>query len=178
MLMLTNGTASESLRIKIYAPWCGHCVTFAPVYADIADEYHSSENRKIRVGKINGDAEMALMARFGVKSYPSIFVVDGWSVYKFEAPRSKQQLMKFVEGDYKKQAPLPFFKSPMGPIGLAQGTLLALGYRLADVFEWLQSTAGLSPLFAGMAMFGSLFIGLFFCIVFLAIVITPKVKSD
>lgn len=47
--------------------------------------------------------EKALNTRFGVKSFPSFFLVDGWSVYEFDKPRSEANLMDFARGGYKKQ---------------------------------------------------------------------------
>ena len=178
--------------VEIYAPWCGHCVSFEPTYKEIAEAYHRStgsddddaldeEKKKksgIKVGKINGDAEQALVSRFGVKSYPSFFVVDGFSVYEFDGSRSKATLMQYVEGGYKKTSPIPWYQSPNGPLGIAQGLILQGGYRLADVFYWLQGTFGLSAVFAGMVMFGTLFIGMFIMLVALAIFFTPKEKIN
>jgi thiol-disulfide isomerase/thioredoxin len=167
--------------VEIYAPWCGHCVQFESTYKEIAAEYHASSPKKyknIRVGKINGDAEQALVSRFGVASYPSFFIVDGFSVYEFDQPRSKSTLMAFAEGGYKKTSPIPWYKSPCGPLGLAQGMILWAGYTMADIFYWLQNKFGLSTVFAGMVMFGSLFIGTFITLVAMAIIFTPKAKID
>ena len=36
-------------------------------------------------------------------AYPSFYIVDGWSVYKFEDNRSEANLMVFARGGYKKQ---------------------------------------------------------------------------
>jgi thiol-disulfide isomerase/thioredoxin len=165
--------------VEIYAPWCGHCVSFEPTYKEIAAEYHAApEKYKIRVGKINGDAEQALVSRFAASSYPSFFIVHGFSVYEFDQSRSKATLMAFVEGGYKKTSPIPWYKSPCGPLGLAQGMILRVGYTMADIFFWLQKKFGLSTVFAGMVMFGSLFIGTFIILVAMAIFFTPKTKVD
>ena len=129
---------------------------------------------------MDGDAERALSARFHVRSYPSFYVIDGWSVYKFEQPRSKSTLMKYVEGGYKTDGILmPFYSSPLGPVGLAQGALISSGFTLSDTFSWLQNTFGLSPVFAGMILFGGAFVGCFVVIVVVAIVLTsPREKQD
>lgn len=165
--------------VEIYAPWCGHCVSFEPIYKEIAAEYHGSPGKyKIRIGKINGDAEQALVSRFGVSSYPSFFIVDGFSVYEFDQSRTKSSLMAFAEGGYKKKSPIPWYKSPCGPLGLAQGMILWAGYTMADIFYWLQNKFGFSTVFAGMVMFGTLFIGTFITLVTMAIIFTPKTKAD
>mmetsp|Transcript_1834 Transcript_1834/g.2579 ORF Transcript_1834/g.2579 Transcript_1834/m.2579 type:complete len:239 (+) Transcript_1834:123-839(+) len=168
--------------VEVYAPWCGHCVSFAPTYEEIAAHFHGQPSTKVKVGKIDGDAERALSARFNVNSYPSFFVIDGWSVYSFEQQgRSKATMVTFVQGGYKEDGappPLPFYLSPLGPVGLAQGTLIQSGFALSDMFLWLQDSFGLSPIFAGMVLFGSGFVGCFIMIVTLAIALTPREKQD
>jgi len=165
--------------LEFYAPWCGHCGAFAGTYAEIANVYHASDEHKIKVAKIDGDSERALASRFGIYSYPSFFIVDGWNVYEFDQGRSKKALMKFAEGGYKEQDVIPFYTSPMGPIGLMQGALISAGSTMMDSFQWLQNSLGLSPLFAGMFMFGGIFMGCFFVIVFLALAFTgSKAKAD
>jgi thiol-disulfide isomerase/thioredoxin len=164
--------------IEFYSPNCGHCVEFAPTYAEIAKYYHGSDAHKIKVGKVNGEFERALVSRFGIYAYPSIYIVDGWSVYQFQQPRSKKLVMSFAEGGYKRTASISFYASPMGPLGLLQGLLISAGHSLSDFFVWAQRVFGLSPLLVGMILFGSLFLGCFFLIVFLALAIPPRQKRD
>ena len=167
--------------IEFYAPWCSHCTAFMSSYQQVAKYFHAqqpTDQRRIRVAKINGESERALASRFGVKAYPSFFLVDGFSVYSYDQARSQKNLIRFVEEDYKEQSPIPFYASPMGPMGLLQGLCLFVAMKVADVFEWLQTTLGLTPLLAGTVLFGSAFMACFFTIVILAIVITPKAKID
>jgi thiol-disulfide isomerase/thioredoxin len=186
VVVLTSRNFDASVRdgvwlVEFYAPWCSHCRHFESTYAEIAAHFHaasSAEKKKIQVAKVNGDAEKALSTRFGIRGYPSFYVVDGWSVYLFESARSKHNLIKFVEQDYKNSDPIPFYASPMGPLGLSQGLLMVASLKVADLFEWLQDTFGLSPLFAGTLLFGLTFLGCFCAIVLLVIFATPKVKSD
>lgn len=164
--------------IEFYTDWCSHCVSFASTYAEVAGHYHSQPQLKVKVAKVNVEQERALALRFGIKSFPSFFIVEKRSAYVFEQPRSKRQLMEFTSGGYKKQSPLPFYSSPMGPLGVAQGLLMSSGFLLTDVFFWLQNTFNMPSLVAGTVMFGTFFFGCFFCIVFCAIVFTPKAKAD
>lgn len=164
--------------VEFYAPWCSHCTSFASTYKEIAEHFHAIPDGKIKVGRVDGDSEKALASRFGVSSYPSFFVVRGLSVYEFSANRSKKNLMDFVDGGYKKTSQIPFYSSPMGPLGLLQALLISTGISVADTFRFLQDDVGVSPLLAGGIMFGTAFIACFIGIVFLAIVITPKTKLD
>ncbi len=56
--------------IDFWAPWCGPCVNFAPVYENVADE----RNGKVRFIKVNTEAEPELSARFRIRSIPTIMV--------------------------------------------------------------------------------------------------------
>jgi thiol-disulfide isomerase/thioredoxin len=163
--------------VEFYSPHCIHCTQFAPTYDEIADEFHSSTSHTVKVGKVDGNMEKALASRFNIYGYPSFFIIDGYKVYPFEQPRSKQNMMQFAEGGYKKIEPLPFYSSPMGPIGILQGSLINFGVKALDVFAWSQTRFGLSPLFAASVLFGAMFMGIFLLIVFLAIAIPPKLKE-
>ena len=82
---------------------CRHCVAFADAYNNVAAAFHSSPQEKIRVAKVDCQVEKALMARFGIESFPSFFLIDRVSVYVFDEPRSEANLLDFARGGYKKQ---------------------------------------------------------------------------
>lgn len=56
--------------IDFWAPWCGPCVNFAPVFKDVASE----RSGKVRFIKVNTEAEPALSARFKIRSIPTIML--------------------------------------------------------------------------------------------------------
>lgn len=60
----------EVLVVAFWAPWCGPCQAFAPVFEEVAEETDDAV-----FGKINVDAEPALAARFGVRSIPMLMGV-------------------------------------------------------------------------------------------------------
>ena len=64
--------------------------------------------------------------------------MNGYSVYKFEETRQKQNLIAFAEGEYRNQSAISFFNSPMGPFGLCQGAFLSVAYATLNTVEWLQ----------------------------------------
>jgi thioredoxin-like negative regulator of GroEL len=82
---------------------CRHCQEFASSYSTIAATFHSAPDEKIRVAKVDASVEKALATRFGAQSYPSFFLVDGWSVYEFKEHRNEANLISFARGGYKKQ---------------------------------------------------------------------------
>ena len=56
--------------IDFWAPWCGPCINFAPVFKDVASE----RSGKVRFIKVNTEAEPALSARFNIRSIPTIML--------------------------------------------------------------------------------------------------------
>jgi thioredoxin 1 len=58
---------SKILMIDFWAPWCGPCRNFAPVYQDFA-----SKNPDIVFAKLNTDEEHEIAASFGIQSIPTV----------------------------------------------------------------------------------------------------------
>ncbi|EKY3119417.1 thioredoxin TrxC [Cronobacter turicensis] len=56
--------------IDFWAPWCGPCRSFAPIFEDVAEE----RNGKMRFVKVNTEAEPELSARFRIRSIPTIMM--------------------------------------------------------------------------------------------------------
>lgn len=56
--------------VDFWAPWCGPCVNFAPVYQEVAKE----RNHNVRFLKVNTEAEPELSARFHIRSIPTIMI--------------------------------------------------------------------------------------------------------
>ncbi|MCE9950295.1 thioredoxin TrxC [Hafnia paralvei] len=56
--------------IDFWAPWCGPCQGFAPVFEEVAEERAG----QIRCVKVNTEAEPELSARFRIRSIPTIML--------------------------------------------------------------------------------------------------------
>ena len=59
---------------RSYAPWCGHCKAFAPVWEEVAEKLGPSTGLKF--AKVDATYEPESAGKFGVKSYPKIFFLD------------------------------------------------------------------------------------------------------
>jgi len=56
--------------VDFWAPWCGPCKMFAPVFSQVAAEL----NTRFRFAKVNTEAEQGLAARYGIRSIPTLAV--------------------------------------------------------------------------------------------------------
>jgi thioredoxin len=59
--------------VDFWAAWCGPCRMVAPVLDQLADEY----NGKLKIAKVDVDAEPELARRFGVSGIPALALFKG-----------------------------------------------------------------------------------------------------
>ncbi|HMS79127.1 MAG TPA: thioredoxin [Burkholderiaceae bacterium] len=55
--------------VDFWAPWCGPCKGFAPVFEAVA-----AENPDVKFVKVNTDEEGALAGHFGIRSIPTLMI--------------------------------------------------------------------------------------------------------
>jgi thioredoxin 1 len=64
--------AQRPVLVDFGAEWCGPCVAVAPVIRSLALEYAD----KLTVATVDIDAEPQLAARYGVRSVPTVMLLE------------------------------------------------------------------------------------------------------
>ena len=80
--------------VDFWAEWCGPCKMIAPVLNEIADEYAG----KVKVCKVDVDANPDVPPKFGIRGIPTLIIFKGGNAEATKVGAlSKTQLTEFVE---------------------------------------------------------------------------------
>ena len=75
--------------VDFWAPWCGPCLTMAPIVDELAVELKD----KFKIGKVNVDENQELASRYGVMSIPAFKIFKGSKIIKeFVGIQAKETL--------------------------------------------------------------------------------------
>ena len=80
--------------VDFWAEWCGPCKMIAPVLDEIAGEYEG----KLKVCKVDVDANPDIPPKFGIRGIPTLIMFKGGKLAATKVGAlSKSQLVAFIQ---------------------------------------------------------------------------------
>lgn len=86
--------AQGPVLVDFWAPWCGPCKMIAPILEELAEEYGD----KLKVCKLDVDANPATAPKYNIKGIPTLIIFkNGEVAAKKVGAVSKSQLAAFID---------------------------------------------------------------------------------
>ena len=87
--------AAQPVLVDFGAEWCGPCVAVAPVIRGLALEYAD----RLTVATVDVDAEPQLAARYGVRSLPTVMLLENGQIRRvLVGARSGHEYRTAIDG--------------------------------------------------------------------------------
>ena len=84
---------NDIVIIDFWAPWCGPCQSFAPVYEELSDQHND-----MVFSKVNTEEHQDLAAQFQIRSIPTLMVFrEQIILYQEAGALPKESLTKMIE---------------------------------------------------------------------------------
>lgn len=85
--------ADIPVLVDFWAEWCGPCKMIAPILDEIATEYAG----RLKVCKVDVDANPEIPPKFGIRGIPTLILFKGGSAEATKVGAlSKSQLVEFI----------------------------------------------------------------------------------
>jgi len=80
--------------VDFWAEWCGPCRAIAPIIKDLATRYDG----RVKIAKLDVDANPGVAGRFGIRAIPSVLAFKGGRVVgQLQGARPRADFEAFVD---------------------------------------------------------------------------------
>ncbi|KAL1302955.1 hypothetical protein AAFC00_003273 [Neodothiora populina] len=112
----------KAVLLEIFAPWCGHCKSLAPIYENLATTFAGEPEVVIAKMDAESPTSKATAKELGVKSYPTIkfFPKGSKEPVAYEGGRTEQAFVDYINEQTGTH------RTPGGGLDATAGTIAAL----------------------------------------------------
>lgn len=92
---MLDDNKDRTMLVWFYAPWCGHCQNFAPIYDEVYEEMKDDDNYAIMC--VNIDESPELSTEYEIEGVPTVYKIKNKKKSLYKGTRAKKEIVDFVK---------------------------------------------------------------------------------
>jgi len=87
---------NEYILVEFYAPWCGHCQSLEPEYAQAAKDL-AEKDSPIKLGKLDATAEKETGTKYNIEGFPTLKFFKNGVPSDYNGPREAKGIVSWLD---------------------------------------------------------------------------------